>query len=34
MAMAGQMVKRLVTRCERCGQDSSAGTQFKGQKSH
>ena len=28
MAMAGQMVKRSVTRCERCCEGSSPGTQF------
>jgi hypothetical protein len=34
MAMAGQMVKRSVTRCEICCEGNSPGTQFGGQNSY
>ena len=34
MAMAGQMVKRSVTKCQGCGQGGPAGTQFGGQNSY
>ena len=32
MAMAGQMTKRSVTRCEICCEGNSPGTQFGGEK--